>query len=104
MVHITNVKKTTLTEHVADDCEELGKQGRFIKKCIPRGYISDWTTVHQDLKQPIKPAKQQEDLTETTTTQAAPTEVEGPPTSHLSSPAQTEVNEVQIVPKGYSLM
>ena len=35
MVHITDVKMTTLTEQVADDYEELGKQGRFSKKCIP---------------------------------------------------------------------
>ena len=41
MVHITDVKKTTLMEQVADDYEELGKQGRFSKKCIPRGYKPD---------------------------------------------------------------
>ena len=75
--------------------------------------------------------KQEEDPTETTTTLAAPTEVKGPPSSHLRSktkqqtthiqqrqakhnpstvdpleynPAWTEVNEVQTAPKGYSLM
>ena len=86
MVHVTDVKKVTLTEQVADDYENLGKQGRFSKKCIPRGYIPDfdWTTIHEDQDQPIKPIKQ-EDPTEDTTAPAAPTEVEGPPSSHLRS-------------------
>ena len=35
MVHVTDMKKTTLMEQVADDYEELGKQGRFSKKRIP---------------------------------------------------------------------
>ena len=133
MVHVTDVKRTTLTEQVADDYEQLGKQGRFSKKCIPRGYIPDldWTTIHEDSDQPIKPVKQEEDPNETTTTPAAPPEVEGPPSSHLRSktkqqtttiqqrqlehnpppvdppecnPAQTEVNKVQVAPKVYSLM
>ena len=134
MVHVTDMKRTTLTKPVADDYEQLGKQGRFSKKCIPRGYIPDlnWTTIHEGSDQPIRPIKQkEEDPIETTTTPAAPSEVEGPPSSHLRSktkqqatsieqgqlkhnpstvdppecnPAQTEVNEVQIAPKGYSLM
>ena len=85
MVHVTDVKRTTLTEQVAGDYEQLGKQGRFSKKCIPRGYIPDlnWTTIHEDLDQPIRPVKQEEDPTETTTTLAAPPEVDGPPSSHL---------------------
>ena len=133
MVLVTDVKRTTLTEQVADDYEQLGKQGRFSKMCIPRGYIPDldWTTIHEDLDQPIRPVKQEEDPTEITTAPAASPEVEGPPSSHLRSktkqqttsmqqgqlecnpptvdppecnPAQTEVNEVQIAPKVYSLM
>ena len=86
MVHVTDVKRTTLMEQVADDYEQLGKQGRFSKKCIPRGYIPDLdlTKIHEDLYQPIRPVKQ-EDPTETTTTPAAPPEVEGPPSSHLRS-------------------
>ena len=86
MVHITDVKKITLTEQVADEYEKLGKEGRFSKKCIRRGYIPDfdWTTIHQSQDQPIKPIKQQ-DPTEDTTTPAAPTEVEGPPSSCLRS-------------------
>ena len=70
MVHVTNVKRTTLMEQVADDYEQLGKQGRFSKKCIPRGYTPDldWTTIHENSDQPIRPVKQAEDPTETTTT------------------------------------
>ena len=69
IVHITDVKRTTLTEQVADDYEQQGKQSRLNKKCIPRGYIPDpdWTTIHEDSDQPIKPVKQYEDPTETTT-------------------------------------
>ena len=134
MVHVTDMKKITLMEQVADDYENLGKQGRFSKKCIPRGYIPDfdWTTIHKDQDQPIKPIKQ-EDPTEDTTTPAAPAEVEGPPSSHLRSktkqqsttreqeqlehnpaqikqgqlecnPAQIKVNTEEIAPKHYSLM
>ena len=132
MVHVTDIKKITLMEQVADDYENLGKQERFSKKCIPRGYIPDfdWTTIHEDQDQPIKPIQQQ-DPNEDTTTPAAPTEVEGPPSSHLRSktkqqltgkeqgqpeynpaqqgqpecnPAQIEVNTVEIAPKHYSLV
>ena len=132
MVHITDVKKITLTEQVADEYEQLGKEGRFSKKCIPRGYIPDfdWTTIHQSQDQPIKPISQQ-DPTEDTTTPAAPTEVEGPPSSHPRSktkqqstsdkqgqpecnptpmdppecnPAEIEVNSIDIAPKKYSWM
>ena len=38
MVHVTDVKKITLMEQVADEYENLSKEGRFSKKCIPRGY------------------------------------------------------------------
>ena len=132
MVHATDVKKITLTEQVADEYENLGKEGRFSKKCIPRGYIPDfdWTTIHPSQDQPIKPIQQQ-DPTEDTTTPAAPTEVEGPPSSHLRSkkkqqhtsykqeqpehnptpmdppgcnPAEIEVNSIDIIPKTYSWM
>ena len=133
MVHITDMKKITLMEQVADDYRNLGKQGRFSKKCIPRGYIPDfdWTTIHKGQDQPIKPI-QQEDPTEDSTAPAAHTEVEGPPSSHLRSktkkqsttreqgqlecnpaqmqgqpecnPAPVEVNTVEIAPKHYSLM
>ena len=133
MVYVTDVKRTALMDQVADDYEQLGKQGWFSKKCIPRGYIPDldWTTIHEDSDQPIRLGKQEEGPAETTTTQAAPPEVKGPPSSCLRSktkqqttsiqqgqpehnpstadlpecnPAQTEVNEVQIAPIVYSLM
>ena len=86
MVHVTDVKTITLMEQVADNYKNLGKQGRFSKKCIPRGYIPDfdWTTIHEGQDQFIKPIQQQ-DPTEDTTTPAAPTEVAGPPSSHLRS-------------------
>ena len=132
MALVTDVKKITLMEQVADEYEKLGKEGKFSKKCIPRGYIPDfdWTTIHQSQDQPIKPIKQQ-DPTEDTTTPAAPTEVEGPPSSHLRSktkqqhtfnkqeppernptpvdppecnPAEIEVNSIDITPKSYSWM
>ena len=132
MVHVTDVKKITLAEQVADEYEKLGKEGRFSKKCIPQGYIPDfdWTTIHPSQDQPIKPIKQQ-DPTEDTTTPAAPTEVEGPQSSHLRSkmkqqhtsdkqelpkhnptpmdppernPAEIEVNSIDITPKSYSWM
>ena len=122
MVHVTDVKMITLMEQVADDYENLGKQGRFSKKCISRGYIPDfsWTTIHEYQDQPIKPIQQQ-DPTEDTTAPAAPTEVEGPPSSCLRSktkqqlttkeqgqlecnPAQIEVNTMEIAPKHYSLV
>ena len=122
MVHVTDVKKITLMEQVADEYENLGKEGRFSKKCIPQGYIPDfdWTTIHQSQDQPIKPIQQQ-DPTEDTTTPAAPTEVEGPPTSRLRSktkqqhtspkqeqpernPAEIEVNSIDIIPETYSWM
>ena len=98
MVHVTDVKRTTLTEQVADDYEQLGKQGRFSKTCIPRGYIPDldWTTIHEGSDQPIRPIKQQEeDPTETTTTPAAPSEVEGPPSSHLRSKTKQQTTSIQ---------
>ena len=92
MVHVTDVKKITLMEQVADEYEQLGKEGRFSKKCIPQGYIPDfdWTTIHQDQDQPIKPIKQ-EVPTEDTTTPAAPTEVEGHPSSHLRSKTKQQL-------------
>ena len=131
MIHVTDVKKITLMEQVADEYENLGKQGRFSKKCIPRGYIPDfdWTTIHDDQDQPIKSITL--DPAEDTTTLAAPTEVYGLPSSCLRSqtkqqsasneqgqpefnpipmdplecnPAEIEVNTVEIAPKHYSLM
>ena len=96
MVHVTDMKRTTLTEQVADDYEQLGKQERFSKRCIPRGYIPglDWT-IHEDSDQPIRPVKQEEDPTKTTTTPAAPPEVEGSPSSHLRSKTKQQTTSIQ---------
>ena len=97
MVHITDVKRTTLMEQVADEYEQLGKQGRFSKKCIPRGCIPDlnWTIIHEDFDQPIRPVKQEEDPTETTKTLAVPPEVKGPPSSHLRSKTKQQTTPIQ---------
>ena len=80
-VHATHVKKTTLTDEVADDYLQLCNEGRFTKKCVPTGYIPDhdWPTIHDDPNQSIKAVKQEEDPNETTVTPAAPMEVEGLP-------------------------
>ena len=84
---MTDMKKITLTDDIADDYTKLCNEGRFTKKCVPRGYIPDldWTTTHNDQNQPIRPVKQEEDPTEATVTSAAPTEVAGPPSRHLRS-------------------
>ena len=97
MVNVTDVKRKTLMEQVADDYEQLGKQGRFSKKCIPRGYIQDLesTTIHEDWDQPIRPVKQDEDPTETTTTTAAPPKVKKLPRSHLRSKTKQQTTSIQ---------
>ena len=86
MVHIPDVKKITLMEQVADDYQNLGKQGRFSKKCIPRGYMLDfnWTTIHEGQDQPINQFNNRIQL-RTLQPQLHPQEVEGPPSSHLRS-------------------
>ena len=64
---------------------------------MPRGYIPDlkWTTIHNDPNQPIKPVKQEEDPNKTTVTPAAPTEVEGPPSSHLRSKTKQQSTTIK---------
>ena len=80
MVHITDMKKITLTEQVADEYEKLSKEGRFSKKCIPQRYIPDfdWTTIHPSQDPPMKPIQQQDPL-RTLQPQLHP------PSSHLRS-------------------
>ena len=97
MVHITDVKKTTLTDEVADDYLQLCNEEIFAKKCVPRGYILDlnWTTIRNDQDQPIKPVKQEEDPNETAVTPATPTEVEGPPSSHLRSKTKQQSTTIK---------
>ena len=96
-VHITDVKKTTLTDDVADDYLQLCNEGRFTKKCVPRGYKPDLnlTTIHNDPDQPIKLVKQEEDPNKTTVTPAAPTEIEGPPSSHLRSKTKQQSTTIK---------
>ena len=91
------MKKTTLRDEVADDYLQLCNEGRFAKKCVPRGYIPDldWTTIHNDSDQPVKPVKQEEDPNETTVTPAAPTEVEGPPSSCLRSKTKQQSTTIK---------
>ena len=76
MVYITDVKKTTLTDQVADDYQKLCNEGRFTKKGMPKGCIPDinWTTVCDD---PNQANKTRRGSNKTTVTSAAPTEVEG---------------------------
>ena len=76
MVHITDMKKITLTEQVADESEILGKQGRFNKKCIQ------------------STSNEQEQL------ECNPTPMDPPEHNQ----AEIEVNTVKIAPKHYSLM
>ena len=75
------------SQSLADDYLRPCNKGRFAKKCVPRGYIPDfdWTTIHDEPNQPIKPVKQEKDPNKPTVAPAAPTEVEGPPSSHLRS-------------------
>ena len=96
-VHATHVRKTTLTDKVADDYLQLCNEGRFTKKCVPRGYIPDldWTTIHNDPNQPIKPVKQEKDPNETTVTPATPTEVEGLPSSCLRSKTKQQSTTIK---------
>ena len=93
----TLLKKTTLTDEVADDYLQLCNEGRFTKKCVPRGYIPDlnWTTIHNDPNHPIKPVKLEKDPNETTVTPAAPTEVEGPPSSRLRSKTKQQPTTIK---------
>ena len=82
---------------VADDYLQLCNERRFVKKCVPRGYIPDldWTTIYDDPDQPIKPVKQKKDPTETTATPAAPTEVKGPPNSCLRSKTKWQTTTIR---------
>ena len=129
---LDSIKHIPVPNSVMNEDEKLCKEGRFSKKCIPQAYIPDfdWTTIHQSQNQPIKQIQQQ-GPTEDTTTPAAPTEVDRPPSSRLRSktkqqhtsdkqeqpehnptpmdplernPAEIEVNSIDITPKSYSWM
>ena len=59
MVHITDVKRTTLMEQVADEYEyeQLDKLGRFTNKCIPKA-TSQTLTGQQYTKTQTNPSGQ----------------------------------------------
>ena len=67
------------------------------QRSVPTGYKPDlnWTTIHNDQDQPIKPVKQEQDPTETTVTPAAPIEVGGPPSSHLRSKTKQQSTTIK---------
>ena len=98
-VHITDTKKTTLTDQAADDYTKLCNEGRFTKKCVPSEYIPDLnsTTIHNDLNQPIKPVKQEEDPTETNVTPASSTVILDPKlSSNQPSSCRNTQNTIQL--------
>ena len=56
MVHVTDVKKITLTEQVADEYEQLGKEGRFRKRIFHEAAYQ--TSIGQYTKARINPSSQ----------------------------------------------
>ena len=84
-------------DKVADDYLQLCNEGRFTKKCVPRGYIPDldWTTIHNNPNKPIRPVKQEKDPNKPTVTPAASTDVEGPPSSHLRSKTKQQSTTIK---------
>ena len=80
-VHITDVKKITMTEKVATQLKEVYNKSRIAKNLIPQGRIPDlgWNTdqqgrERQQLTEPESPATQNTSQTD-----------EGPPSSRLRS-------------------
>ena len=55
----------------------------------------NWTIIHNDPNQPIKPVKQGEDPNETSVTPPAPTEVEGPPSSCIRSKTKQQSTTIK---------
>ena len=83
-IHITDVKRVTMTEKVATQMEEIYNKGRTAKNLIPQGLLPDlgWKTDQQEEgRQPLPIEK----TTETTVTQTTPNQVEGPQSSRLQS-------------------
>ena len=83
-VHITDVRKTNMTEKIASQLKEAYKnQGRTAKHLIPQGRMPDlgWNTDQQ--------VKERQKLPNTTpeapVTQTTPQQAEGPPSSRLHS-------------------
>ena len=119
-VHITDVKKITLTEQVADDYENLGKGDSA--KSVFQEVTYQISIGQQYMKTWINPLSQSSKRIQLRTLQPQlHPQVEGPPSSHLRSKskqqlafhkqgqpecnlAQIEVNTVKIAPKCYFLM
>ena len=81
-VHITDVKKVTMTEKVATQMEEIYNKGRTAKNLIPQGLLPDlgWKTDQQEEGRQPLPMEQEAETTTTTTTID---HTEGPPSSCL---------------------
>ena len=81
-VHITDVKRVTMTEKVATQMEEIYNKGRTAKNLIPQGLLPDlgWKTDQQEEERQPLPV---EKTTETTAATTTPNQVEGPPSSRL---------------------
>ena len=79
-VHITDVKRVTMTEKVATQMEEIYNKGRTAKNLIPQGLLPDlgWKTDQQEEERQPLPV---EKTTETTVATTTPNQVEGPPSS-----------------------
>ena len=94
-VHITDVKRVTMTEKVTKQLEEIYNQGRTAKNLIPQGLLPDlgWKTDQQEERRQPLPVEQ---TTETTAMTTTLNWTEGPPSSHLQSktkqlqPAKTQ--------------
>ena len=83
-VHITDVKRVTMTEKVATQMKEIYNKGRTAKNLTPQGLLPDlgWKTDQQEEgRQPLPVEK----TTETTVTPTTPNQVEGSPSSRLQS-------------------
>ena len=86
-VHITDVKRVTMTEKVATQMKEIYYKGRTAKNLIPQGLLPNlgWKTDQQEKgRQPLPKEKR----AETTVTPPTPTQVEGPPSSQHQSKAK----------------
>ena len=83
-VHITDIRKITMTEKVAKQLKEVYDKGRSAKNLIPQGRIPDlgWNTDQHGKERQQLPV---ETLPEATVTQTMPIQVEGPPSSRLQS-------------------
>ena len=94
MVHITDVKKTTLTDQVADDNLQLCNEEHSQRSvCQEDTYLTSTGPPYTMTR--IKSVKQEQDPTETTVTPATPAEFEGPPSSHLRSKTKQQSTKIK---------